>query len=295
MPPYLLSIAKFYDYLHFTWEKPATERRIGSILLWTYLIALGLVELKRQGFYPAFLPQPPDSHYYSVQLAFTLILGLEVIGLIFIIPSSLAKSMGKQMEILTLILLRNAFKELSILPEPVTLDLSNIITVYHIAVSISGGLCVFACLGCYRKIQRSQSLLQDPRLLEQFILSKKLLSFFLMLIFIGIGIYDIYLFFSDIHSEFFETIYTVLIFADIAMVLIAQRYMPGYYAVFRNSALVMGTLLMRLSLSAPPLLSAGIAVFSGLYIVAVTWVTNYFSQDPATRPPLPGDDNPFSP
>ena len=35
--------------------------------------------------------------------------------------------------------------------------------------------------------------------------------------------------------RFFETIYTVLIFADIALVLISQRYMPSFHAVFRNS------------------------------------------------------------
>ena len=50
--------------------------------------------------------------------------------------------------------------------------------------------------------------------------------------------------------RFFETIYTVLIFADIALVLISQRYMPSFHAVFRNSGFVIGTLMMRLALSA---------------------------------------------
>lgn len=267
-----------YDYLHELWESPATEQKLGVILLWVYLLALAAVELNRWGLYPEFLPHPPASHYYSVQLAFTLILGLEVISLIFILPSSLAKGMGKQMEILTLILLRNAFKELSILPEPVTISMGNIEPVYNIAVCITGGLIVFACRGLYQKIQRRQPLLHNAALLEQFVFIKKLLSFVLMLIFIAVAIYDFYLYLVyGIYSSFFETIYTVLIFADIAMVLIAQRFMPSYFAVFRNSGFVMGTLLMRLSLSAPPLLSAGMAVFSGIYIVALAWVTNFFN------------------
>lgn len=274
------SFSRFYDILARGWEKRTTERFIGLLLLWVYLLALASVELNRWHLYPAWLPSPPPSHYYSVQLAFTLILGLELIELIFAIPSSLAKSMGKQMEILTLILLRNAFKELSILPEPVTVSLANIDPVFNIAVCASGALIVFACRGYYRKIQLPQPLLASNAALEHFVFIKKILSFCLMLIFIGIGCYDLWLHFQGVPSEFFETIYTTLIFADIAMVLMAQRFMPSYFAVFRNSGFVMGTLLMRLSLSAPPLLSAIIAVFSGFYIICLTWITNYFSPSP---------------
>lgn len=269
--------SKFYDTLASGWEKQATERFIGLLLLWVYLLALASVELNRWGLYPGWLPPPPPSHYYSVQLAFTLILGLELIELIFAIPASLARSIGKQMEILTLILLRNAFKELSILPEPVNVSLTNIDPVFNIAVSASGALFVFACRGYYRKLQNRQSFPDAAAQNGQFIFRKKILSLCLMLIFIGIGFYDLWLHFQNVPSEFFETIYTTLIFADIAMVLMAQRFMPSYFAVFRNSGFVMGTLLMRLSLSAPPLLSALLAVFSGIYIICLTWLTNYFS------------------
>ena len=169
---------RFYDYLFHYWEKPSTERYTGLILLWIYILSLIAVELKRQGLFPAWLPQPPEHHYYSIQLAFTLILGLEVISLIFIIPSSLAKSLGKQMEILTLILLRNSFKELSILPEPINVELANIDPVFNIAISASGALCVFLCLGIYRNIYPKGSLMPDPLLVEKFVFAKKI-AFFL--------------------------------------------------------------------------------------------------------------------
>lgn len=271
-----LAFSRFYDRLHHIWTRPASERRIGLALLWIYLLALACVELERLGLYPAWLPQPPHSHFYSISLAFTLILGLEVVSLIFVIPSSLSRSMSKQLEILTLILLRNAFKELAILPEPVNIDLANILPVVNIAVSGVGALGVFLCLGWYRRIMRRQSLLKNRDRMERYILSKKVLAVFLLFAFIGIGIHDIYLYTEGIASEFFETVYTTLIFADIAMVLIAQRYMPSYFAVFRNSGFVIGTLMMRLSLSAPPMLCAAIAVFAALYVIALTWGTNLF-------------------
>lgn len=275
----ILTLCKYYDNLHHLWERPGSERKIGLLLLWVYLLVLAIVELNRLDWYPRWLPEPPRSHFYSIQFAFTLILGLEVIDLIFILPSSLSSSMGKQLEILTLILLRNAFKELSLLPEPVNIGMDSLGPVINIAVAGLGAFCVFLCLGVYRRIMRRQSFFRESELLQKFVISKKILAIFLLIAFIWIGIYDIYLFIEGISSEFFETIYTVLIFADIAMVLIAQCYMPCYYAVFRNSGYVIGTLMMRLSLSAPPLLCSALAVFAGLYVVMLTWGTNLFSPE----------------
>lgn len=272
-------IIQIYDRLHHFWENSTTERGFGIALLWIYLLTLAVVELERAGLYPLWLPQMPTSHYFSIQLAFTLILVMEVISLIFTLPSSLSRSIGKQLEILTLILLRNAFKELAILPEPINVGMDNLMPLVDIAVSGAGAFCVFLCLGFYRQIMRPQHFMRTPEMLHNYINSKKLLSFVLLLIFVYIGILDIFKYTKGIHSDFFETIYTVLIFADIAMVLIAQRYMPCYYAVFRNSGFVIGTLMMRLSLSAPPLLCSGIAVFAGIYVLALTWGTNLFTPE----------------
>lgn len=276
------AVGEFFDILHKFWESEKTERRIGFALLWLYLLALASVELKRIGLFPEGLPQPPSSHYYSIQLAFTLILALEVISLIFVLPSSLSKSMGKQLEILTLILLRNAFKELAIMPEPVYVDMDNLRQLIDIAVSGSGALVVFLCLGFYRHMVGKQQLfLRDQNMLKRYVLCKKLLSVCLLCIFGGIAVHDLPSFTEGMNVNFFETIYTVLIFADITMVLIAQRFMPSYYAVFRNSGYVIGTLMMRISLSAPPLLCSAIAVFAALYVLALTWGTNLFRPESA--------------
>lgn len=266
----------FYDALHHFWEKPRHQRALGLILLWIYLFALAAVELNRLGLYPQWLPTPLGSHFYAIELAFTLILGMEVISLIFVLPTSLSRSMGKQFEILTLILLRNAFKELSLLPEPVYIGMDNIMQLVEIAVSGSAALAVFVCLGIFRRYQRRWPLMLDEDGLRRYVLSKKLVSLVLLAIFAGVGCYHIWLSFLGVENHFFETIYTVLIFADIAMALIAQRYMACYYAVFRNSGFVVGTLLMRLSLSAPPLLCSAIAVFAALFVLALNFGANIF-------------------
>ena len=275
------ALCRLYDRLHHFWEGATTQRRLALCLLWIYLLTLAAVELKRQGLFPAWLPTPPHSHFWSIELAFTLILVMELLSLIFVLPASLSRSMGKQFEILTLILLRNAFKELPKFGEPVDIGMGNLFQIGEIAASAGAALFVFLCLGVYRHLQQGREFIHDPARRQGYVLSKKLVALILFGIFAAIGVEHAWAFLEGRPapggSGFFETIYTVLIFADIAMVLIAQRYMPSYFAVFRNSGFVIGTLLMRLALSAPPYLCAGLAVFAALYVLALTWGIERFS------------------
>lgn len=278
----LQPLTDVFDWLQHSWGRATTQRRVALLILWVYLLALLGVELNRQGILPAWLATvTPISHFYAIHLAFTLILVLEVMSLIFIIPSSLSQSMGKQFEILTLILLRNAFKELAHLPEPVSVA-GDMAPVLYIAVSGTGALLVYLCLGLYKRTaRRRMHFIQSPDMRMRYVMSKKLLALALFVIFMATALRDFFLFVTGNGDQnFFETLYTVLIFSDITMVLIAQRYMPAFHAVFRNSGFVIGTLLMRLALSATPLWSPVIGLFAAVFVLALTWVTNYFTPAP---------------
>ena len=283
----LQPLTDVFDWLQHSWGRATTQRRVALLILWVYLLALLGVELNRQGILPAWLATvTPISHFYAIHLAFTRILVLEVMSLIFIIPSSLSQSMGKQFEILTLILLRNAFKELAHLPEPVSVA-GDMAPVLYIAVSGTGALLVYLCLGLYKRTaRRRMHFIQSPDMRMRYVMSKKLLALALFVIFMATALRDFFLFVTGNGDQnFFETLYTVLIFSDITMVLIAQRYMPAFHAVFRNSGFVIGTLLMRLALSATPLWSPVIGLFAAVFVLALTWVTNYFTPAPPSDGP----------
>ena len=94
----------------------------------------------------------------------------------------------------------------------------------------------------------------------------------------------------DLH--FFQTIYTALIFSDIAVVLLAQQFMPSFHAVFRNSGFVMGTLLMRLSFSAEHPLDIAVSLFATLYVLALTYAVNRFPPSLLHNVSEDGDDKP---
>ena len=270
----------FFDAMAHTWEKRETQRTFGLLLFLIYLMALSAIGLNNAGWYPDILlnnlPNPPRSHFASIHLAFTLILIMELVSLIFIIPSSISTSIAKQFEILTLILLRNAFKELTALEEPVRISIHNIDSLTTIVASAIGAVAVFLCLGIYRRIASHRHLIINPEERRHYITAKKVIAFVLLVLFIIVGIEDLLADETTLSKNFFETIYTILIFADIAVVLVSQCFMTGYYAVFRNSGFVMGTLLMRLSLSAPPLWSPAIGLVAALFVILLTWETNRY-------------------
>ena len=236
MPGFILGLTKVYDHLEEWWESRATMRLVALITLVIYFLGLASIEAKRVGL----IPEPvaslvPNQHIWAIHLAFTTILIVELISLIFSISSSFSRSVGKQFEILALILLRNAFKELAHLEEPIVVA-KHWEPIVNIGAYALGALFIFIALRVFLNISPHGHYIREPAMRLRYAISKKLLALFLLCIYVGLGVRDVWIFTNTgVEQNFFGTVYTVLIFADIALVLIAQRYMPCFHAVFRNS------------------------------------------------------------
>ncbi|MDW7771730.1 MAG: hypothetical protein SCH71_02465 [Desulfobulbaceae bacterium] len=265
-----------FDPLHYYWEHEKIHRKISFLLVLLFLGSLLVIELKRKGF----LPEPvsglvPGNHFFAIQAAFTVVLILEVVSLIFTLPCSFSKSVGKQFEILSLILIRNAFKELSYLPEPITFTGNNE-AILRIVSDGFGALLIFALLGYYYKIQ-SRGHDEGGRHgdLFSFVAAKKGIALILLGIFLYMGVKTIYLTVMNIpHSDFFHDFYTLLIITDILLVLVAQCFQPSYYAVFRNSGFALSTLLIRLALAAPAYFNVLLGLAAALFAIGMTLISN---------------------
>ena len=274
-----------FDSVHHTLEHPVVQRRLSTGIFWIFIGVLAGVEAKRLGILPSELAvHMPDSHWDAINLAFTLILVLELLSLVFVISCSLSRALAKQFQILGLILLRNAFKELTHLHEPVNIAL-DWHAVLYIGILGAAALVIFICLGLYHRLpQPTRHMDSDLRM--RYVLAKKLLGLALLIIFIYTGLDALWHLRSTGNStNFFEHIYTVLIFADVALVLIAQRYVQSFHATFRNAGFVLATLLIRIALGTQPPWDALIGVCAALYALALTWAITSF--DPRTVPPRP--------
>ncbi len=283
----LEKVTYLYDPLHDLWECERTQKRIAGLLILAYLLGILGIELNRRGLLPPeFAAITPHNHFHAVSLAFTFVLTLEVVSLIFTLPCSVSKSVGKQLEILSLILLRNSFKELSSLPEPVVLSQGTDV-VLRIMSDAGGALCIFVALGFYYRLQRHAPVHKDKLDRYGFVATKKAVSLLLLLLFAAIGLSSLWGAANGGKSpDFFATFYTLLIFSDILIVLISQRYQPAFHAVFRNSGYALSTLLMRLSLSAPRFLDAAIGVAAAIFAVALTLAFNAFARERASAAPI---------
>jgi hypothetical protein len=265
-------ITFIFDPLHQFWEHEQMHRKISISLVILFLVNLFLIELKRQGLIPAsYAGLIPANHFASVKVAFTVILVLEVISLIFTLPCSFSRSVGKQFEILSLILLRNAFKELSYFPEPIMFT-GNEMAVLRILVDGFGALIIFALLGYYYKIQKqAQEASLKPIDLYGFVAAKKGISLVLLSVFIVMGLNNLYLSATGAsNDDFFHSFYTVLIITDILIVLVAQCFQPTFFAMFRNSGYALSTLIIRIALAAPPFYNVGLGFAAIVVAICLT-------------------------
>jgi hypothetical protein len=264
-----------FDPLHHYWEHERLHRKISVLLVLFFLFNLLAIELKRQGILPAGLAaMVPGNHFYAIQTAFTVVLILEIISLIFTLPCSFSQSVGKQFEILSLILMRNAFKELANLPEPITFA-GNEDAILRILSDGFGALLLFALLGVYYRVQPlQQGDSGKPGDLFSFVAAKKGIALILLGIFLYMGVDTIFLTLADReHSDFFHGFYTLLIITDILVVLIAQCFQPSFYSVFRNSGFALSTLIIRLALAAPPYYNVLLGAAAAIFAISMTLIS----------------------
>jgi len=271
-------VSRLFDGLDRRWDSKTTQHRIGTILVAAFLVALLAIEFNRQGWLPEGLRLlVPLNHFHAVNLAFTLLLLFEVIALVFNLAESVSYSLGKQFEILSLILIRQAIKELTAFQEPV--DWTQVKPVLLEMGSLaSGALVIFVVLGLYYRSQKRRPITMDTHDKASFIAIKKLISLSLFGLFILIGAVDVVHYFSgQAIYPFFEIFFTVLIFSDILMVLISLRYSSTYGFVFRNSGYAVATVFIRLALSSPSHVSVLLGVGAAVFALGVTLAYNAFA------------------
>lgn len=268
-------ITYIFDPLHHLWEHEKMHRKISIALVTFFLASLITIELKRQGLLPESLANLiPSNHFYAVSAAFTVVLILEVISLVFTLPCSFSRSVGKQFEILSLILMRNAFKQLSQFPEPISFT-GNEQAVLNILSDGFGALLVFALLGYYYIVQsKASDEAMRPTDLYSFVAAKKGIALLLLGIFTFMGIRSGFLAITGTEqTDFLHEFYTVLILTDILVVLISQCFQPSFYSIFRNSGFALSTLIIRIALAAPAFYNVLLGLAAALFAILLTKVS----------------------
>lgn len=262
-------IRTFFSELYAAVFATSIQKKIENTILLLagigFIIHLSLIFLKAQGVLlissqSQDLLNDPISAIYT---PFSLILIYEIYLLLFYLPRSFTSCVSKQFEIISLIVIRKIFKDIPQmnLSGAWYYDTHNI----ELAVDLLGFLILFLLIFLFN--QSKQRLpnrpVEDPRLLR-FISSKKIVS---VMLFAVLSIMSISTFgqwtlevinqqkIAQIDSLFFNQFFTLLILADVVILLISFRYTEEYSKLIRNTGFIIATILIRLSFSAEGYLS----------------------------------------
>lgn len=277
MNDFVKRLARVTDQLEHIWEEIIMKRVAGSVLVIVYLVMIAVIEFNRRGILPPFLADNlPDNHFFAVEFTFTLLLITEVVSLIFALSRSFSRSVGIQLEILSLILLRDTFKQFTEFPEPLEWDAITGSFGAMVADAV-GALAIFVVIGFYYSLQQSKPIIKDEQEQEMFIAYKKIIALGLILTFTIIGIDDLIRVVTPFPTyPFFDSFYTILIFTDVLMVLLSLRFSIRYSITFRNFGYAIVTVFIRLALVAPTPINVGIGFGASLFALAMTIAYNRF-------------------
>ncbi|MHA7130138.1 hypothetical protein [Algoriphagus namhaensis] len=263
---------RVFDRLDELWESPRVSKMISNLVVAFFVLGLlvGFVNYLD-------IPNPLEeaSAFFAIELAFTVLLVFEILGLIFLIPRSVADSVGKQFEIISLLLLRDAFKEFGHYLGEINWSLDFLWEMGPIVSDAFGAIVVFLITGLFYSAQRHIRITANYEEQTGFVNIKKMISSYLAVVFLALGLYDLFTAYQTNHFTYsLELFYTLLIFADVFILLFSLRYTTKYLNLFRYSSFALATIFLRLTLSAPPYFNVLLAIIAGLMVLGVTYIYN---------------------
>lgn len=260
---------------------------IGHLLL-IYLVDLGIISINNS----SDLLRNPIAAIYT---PFSFILLYEVYLLIYYLPKSFTTYIGKQYEIMTLIVIRRLFKDLSNLT--LTTDWFNLKYDLQFTYDLATSILMFFLIYLFyiqSKITYNSKPLNQSQLgaVSRFVKIKKVIATALVPIFILLAIYSfvdwsikiIYPVvssnssFANINNIFFEQFFTFLIFADVILLLFSFFLTDEFHKVIRNSGFIISTILIRLSFSITGLLNNILIVCAIIFGLLIILVHNKFAK-----------------
>ena len=215
--------------------KNKVERTILVISILSFLAHLIVIFLVKSNV--IILPESVgffDSPIAAIYTPFSFILIYEVYLLIFYLPRSITTYIGKQYEIITLIVIRRIFKDLANLE--LNSDWFDIKSDLNFTYDIITALLLFFMIYIFslerQKLHDSKKINNlAPAQLEQFISIKKFMATILVPIFIGIGLVtftswvfdgtpaNLSVAIKDVNSIFFDQFFAILIIVDVFLLL----------------------------------------------------------------------------
>ncbi len=254
-------------------------------LLIIYLLKFDVIEFNSD----TELLNNPISAIYT---PFSFILIYEVYLLIYYLPKSFTTYITKQYEIITLIIIRKLFKDLS------SLELSSnwfeIKGDLQFTYDLIASLLLFFFIYLFqkqgkKKVKHQVNLKPD---IEKFVKKKRLIAVILVPLFLFMAL-DTLLKWSNgmsittnefpslesINNLFFDQFFTVLILVDVVLLLISFFYTDQFHKIIRNSGFIISTILIRMSFGVSGLTNTILILVAVLFGLAILSIHNKYEKN----------------
>ncbi len=268
----ILFVNKLFNKIEDYWESETFQKISAEFLIFTFIISLVFIEIRNLGWISWDII--PGNLFIAINLSFSLLLYFEVISLVFSLVKSVSSSMETQLQILSLIFLRDAFKVFGHISDVYTWKLIEQKLLFIFADSL-GALIIFIIIIFIRKYDLHKSICKSIDLQKSFIVIKKTLALILLITFISLILLDIAYFFANKELfNFFHVFFTILIFNDILLVLITLRYSNSYRIIFRNFGYALATILMRVAIELDHIHNVILGISSAVFVLLLVLTYN---------------------
>ena len=218
---------------------------------------------------------------------FSFILVYEAFLLIYYIPRSFTTAVGKQYQIISLIVIRKIFKDIPLVDLNANwIENSNN---QQLIFDLVGVLIIFFLIYLFKITKERLPIKTVSDKLDRFIASKKLVSIVLLPTLFAICIMSFVNWFSGVFIEetfdenlnnlFFNEFFTILILADVFILLLSFQYTERYSQLIRNTGFIISTILLRLSFSVSGLTSILLIISGIIFGLLILLIYNAIEKD----------------
>jgi hypothetical protein len=257
-----------------------------------FTIHLVLIFLARSLAHPPLLIAEAGTNYLTaISTPFTFILFYEVLTLISALPESTTRSIANQFEIVSLIYIRDVFRDIAKAGDLVTAHRLTMETL-PMFMDMWGGVLMFFLVAVFRHValKRTNASSMDPlsggKL--RFIAQKRAVAAGLTVLLLVMAAYNIVLVAKAIWqtvmtgqgtiesaTTFYNDLFTVMIFTDVLVLILSLVASGKYELVFRNAAFIVSIILIRFSLTEGYPFGAPLALVAMAFGTLTLLVYNY--------------------
>jgi uncharacterized membrane protein (DUF373 family) len=277
-------VANTYNFFDTAFDRifsDKNQKRIERATLWFsiigFIIHLILIYSKKfELFHTPFEARLLEDPISAIYTPFSIILIYEIYLLIVYLPRSFTTAVSKQFEIISLIIIRRIFGDIP----KVSLDVNwfEYAANRQLIYDLAGILLLYFLIYLFNQRREKLPKKDLSNRLKRFVSSKKAVSVVLLPVLIFTSIYSISTWFielfmvnqntlelSDINAVFYNEFFTILILADVFILLLSFQYTERYSQLIRNTGFVICTILIRLSFATSGLTNVLLILSSVLF------------------------------